>query len=105
MNESHPKMPVRSESRAGQALSAAPSGELDVLLKRVYGLAERTNEAHIRLEQLRVRVLGHYPENAPDGPELPPEPLNAVAKLHNAVDVVDRNVTCIAEELQRLESL
>ena len=95
-----------SANAAGQSLSAlSPSGELDVLLKRVYGLAERTNEVFMRLEQLRVRTLGHYPENTTGGPDLPPEPLNAVAKLHNAVDVVDRNVVRIAEELQRLESL
>ena len=105
MNGNYPQMQTRNESCAGQALSAAPSGELDVLLKRVYGLAERTNEVFVRLEQLRVRTLGHYPENTTGGPDLPPEPLNAVAKLHNAVDVVDRNVIRIAEELQRLESL
>lgn len=105
MNECGAQINTRAKVATGQALSAAPAGELDAVLKRIYGLAERTNEAFVRLEQLRLRTLGHYPECPTVGPELPPEPINAVAKLHNAVDVVDRNVARIHEELQRLESL
>lgn len=105
MNECRAQIDTRAKVATGQVLGAAPAGELDVVLKRIYGLAERTNEAFVRLEQLRVRTLGHCQECPTEGPQLPPEPLNAVAKLHNAVDVVDRNVARIHEELQRLESL